>query len=399
MSRCNLCGGNISDRNDSRFCVYCNSTFHKGCITKHFYSEKSCPVCRVKMSLMFMRRGFPPAVKEEPSPVETRKPELPSQPPLERMTAQREIRELERRPEERPRVPTPRGYTPARPGSTERLDRTKKLPYRKGYTGGKSIKDMLSEAVAILKGNPIIVIPYLIPFILLYVGILVGYGQFISVQDQPNLMDESEPSPLGEWVSVYTKEFESNSIDESQSKYDPSFSYRFFSTYPELTSIIGVLYMIFSVISVSTAVGMTYFSIEGKMITLSGIWKEIGIKRLVMLLVANLLVAILIRIPRMLLFSVFSISILVLIFITELVLGMFFVFINQGIIIDYLGVGATIYNSCIVVKRNFLSILILMLFFTFITDVVDVSIIRNILEISVTLYSPVAFTLLYYDRT
>ena len=136
--------------------------------------------------------------------------------------------------------------------------------------------------------------------------------------------------------------------------------------------------MIFSVISVSTAVGMTYFSIEGKRITLSGIWKEIGIKRLVMLLVANLLVAILIGIPRMLLFSVFSISILVLIFITELILGMFFVFINQGIIIDYLGVGATIYNSCMVVKRNFLSILILMLFFTFITDVVNVSIIKNI---------------------
>lgn len=314
------------------------------------------------MSLLFMRRGFPSAVKEEPDTREATKAELPSHPTVEKRPVQREIREPEwRKPERRPRVSAPRSYTPARPRSTDRFGRRS----RKGYSRGKSIKDMLSEAVGILKENQIIVVPYLIPFILLFIGNLVGFGQFISMQEQIN----------------------------------PDFFYRFFLAFPAFASIIGILHWVFSIIAVAIAVEMTYFSVQGKNITLSGVWNEIGTERLGMLLVANLILVIVVGTPRMLVFPIFSISKFVLIFIIELILGMFFIFVFQGIIIDYLGVGATIYNSCKVTKRNFLSILILVLFFTFVTDTVDVPIIKEVLEISVALYSTVAFTLLYLDRT
>lgn len=69
MSRCSLCGGEILDRRDSRFCVYCNSTFHRSCIIEHFFHNKYCPVCKEKMSFLFMRYGSPskPAIDEKPS--------------------------------------------------------------------------------------------------------------------------------------------------------------------------------------------------------------------------------------------------------------------------------------------------------------------------------------------
>ena len=67
------------DRSDSRYCVYCNSTFHRGCITDHFYRNKYCPVCNKHMSLIFMRIGEPPepSVKKREVPSEIRKPKWP----------------------------------------------------------------------------------------------------------------------------------------------------------------------------------------------------------------------------------------------------------------------------------------------------------------------------------
>jgi len=360
------------------------------------------------MSLLFMRRGFPPVVKEEPAPREATKAEVPSYPPVEKRPVQREIREPEwRQPERRPRVSAPRSYTPARPRSTDRFGRKS----RKGYPRGKSLKDILSEAVGILKENRIIVVPYLIPFILLFIGSLVGFGQFISVQDQFLPTEQLESMYGEELESMYGEELESMYGEELRSilteqwesmygeEYSPNFSYRFFSVFPTFTSIIGILHWVFSVIAVAIAIEMTYFSVQRKKITLSGVWNEIGTERLAMLLIVDFILVILIGIPRMLVFPIFSISKFVFIFIIELTLGMFFLFVFQGILIDYLGVGATIYNSCKVAKRNFLSILILVLFFTFVTDAVDVSIIKEVLKISVALYGTVAFTLLYLDRT
>ncbi|MBU7044752.1 MAG: hypothetical protein HXS47_14260 [Theionarchaea archaeon] len=79
MSQCSLCGGEILDRNDARYCVYCNSTFHRSCIIEHFYRNKYCPVCNKKMSLIFMRYGLPPepSVKKKVIPSEIRKPKWP----------------------------------------------------------------------------------------------------------------------------------------------------------------------------------------------------------------------------------------------------------------------------------------------------------------------------------
>lgn len=79
MSQCSLCGGEILDRSDSRYCVYCDSTFHRGCIVDHFYRNKYCPVCNKKMSLIFMRYGEPPepAIKKRPIPPDIRKPKWP----------------------------------------------------------------------------------------------------------------------------------------------------------------------------------------------------------------------------------------------------------------------------------------------------------------------------------
>ena len=79
MSRCRLCGGEIQDRSDSRYCVYCNSTFHRECITDHFYQNKYCPVCNRKMSLIFMRIGEPPEPisKKREVPLEIRRPKWP----------------------------------------------------------------------------------------------------------------------------------------------------------------------------------------------------------------------------------------------------------------------------------------------------------------------------------
>ncbi len=79
MARCSLCGGEILDRSDSRYCVYCNSTYHRSCIIEHFYRNKYCPVCNKAMSLIFMRYGLPPepAVKKRSIPKEIRKPTWP----------------------------------------------------------------------------------------------------------------------------------------------------------------------------------------------------------------------------------------------------------------------------------------------------------------------------------
>lgn len=79
MNRCSLCGGEILDRTDSRYCVYCNSTFHRGCIIDHFYRNKYCPVCNKPMSLIFMRYGLPPesAIKKRAMPKEIRRPKWP----------------------------------------------------------------------------------------------------------------------------------------------------------------------------------------------------------------------------------------------------------------------------------------------------------------------------------
>ncbi len=67
------------DRSDSRYCVYCNSTFHRSCIIDHFYQNKYCPVCSKKMSLIFMRYGEPPQpkIKKREIPKEIRKPTWP----------------------------------------------------------------------------------------------------------------------------------------------------------------------------------------------------------------------------------------------------------------------------------------------------------------------------------
>jgi hypothetical protein len=67
------------DRSDARYCVYCNSTFHRSCIIEHFYRNKYCPVCNKKMSLIFMRYGEPPrpTVRKRAVPEEIRKPKWP----------------------------------------------------------------------------------------------------------------------------------------------------------------------------------------------------------------------------------------------------------------------------------------------------------------------------------
>jgi hypothetical protein len=85
MSQCSLCGGEILDRSDSRYCVHCQATFHRSCIIDHFYRNKYCPVCNKKMSLLFMRFGEPPqpTSKKRPLPHEIRKPKWPQ---LERRT-------------------------------------------------------------------------------------------------------------------------------------------------------------------------------------------------------------------------------------------------------------------------------------------------------------------------
>ncbi|MGC1120210.1 MAG: hypothetical protein WBA22_03870 [Candidatus Methanofastidiosia archaeon] len=79
MSQCSLCGGEILDRSDSRYCVHCQATFHRSCIIDHFYRNKYCPVCNKKMSLIFMRFGEPPqpTSKKRPLPREIRKPKWP----------------------------------------------------------------------------------------------------------------------------------------------------------------------------------------------------------------------------------------------------------------------------------------------------------------------------------
>lgn len=59
MCQCSLCGREILDHIESRFCVYCNSTFHRSCITEHFYHNKYCPACKERMSLLSMCYGLP----------------------------------------------------------------------------------------------------------------------------------------------------------------------------------------------------------------------------------------------------------------------------------------------------------------------------------------------------
>ncbi len=319
------------------------------------------------MSLLYMRRGLSPTTKKPP-PGEIKKARWPSESVGEK-PVQREISKTQHTyPERRARVSSDT-YVPPRPERADRFgEKPRKIPYRRDYAGGRSLKDILSEAANILRENRIIVVPYVIPLILGYIGVFVGAGQFVS-------------------------------IENLQSVHNSEFLFILAYVFSDFMSVIGMLYWIFNVITAAIAIEITYLAIQGKRVTLSRAWNEIGTERLILLLIADIILTIIFRIIELIEIPGSFILTFIFIFVGELILGMFFIFIAQGIIIDYLGIGATFYNSFKVAKRNFFSILILVLFFTFVTDAVDVPVIRNILEISVALYSIVAFTILYLDRT
>jgi len=70
---CTLCEREIRD--NSVYCERCNATFHRACIVEHLYSNRFCPACREKLSLIDLQYGEPSVRRS--IPIEIRKPQWP----------------------------------------------------------------------------------------------------------------------------------------------------------------------------------------------------------------------------------------------------------------------------------------------------------------------------------
>lgn len=220
----------------------------------------------------------------------------------------------------------------------------------------KGIGKILSEALDVISGNPMIILPYIIPVIIVVIGIFVAAGAFLT--------------------GAFLTGFEA----------DPQWAI------DNLLAILGVAFgvflfaWIFGVIADAFAISITYNAMQGKKVTFSEAWDQIGVEKIIILLVVLIISGILVILG------------LLALCIGALIVAVLLAFLGQGVIIDNLGFG-TFGNSYNIAKNNFFDILLLViiLFVPWIL-VGFVPLIGGILRILVEMYAVVAFTILYLDR-
>jgi hypothetical protein len=222
----------------------------------------------------------------------------------------------------------------------------------------KSIGNILSEALDIIAGNPMIIVPYLIPVILMLIGAVVAVEAFV---------------PEG----VMRPGFE----------FDPEFFLDTALAFAGFATVFGVLAMIFSVVADAFAIDITFNATQEKKVSLSEAWGHIGFGKVLVLLIVFIIATILTILGALILCIGFLIAMILLIF------------VMQGVVIDDLDIGATFSNSYNIAKDNFFDILILVLIFFILEVIVSiVPAIGGILAIFVGIYATVAYTVLYLDR-
>ncbi|MBU7024302.1 MAG: hypothetical protein HXS40_09065 [Theionarchaea archaeon] len=225
----------------------------------------------------------------------------------------------------------------------------------------KGIGAVLSEAMDIIGKNPIIIVLYLIPVILVLIGLFTAVGLFIPREAIRSGFRGFEVSP----------EF---FLDRALS-------------FLGFVSIFGVLGWIFGIVVDAFAIRITYNATQGKKLSLSEVWNEIGVEKILILAVAAIIVAIL----TILGFFVFCIG--------ALIVMILLIFVKQGIVVDDLDLGATFSKSYNIAKENFFDILILVLIFFILGLILGVvPWIGPILNVFVGMYAMVAYTVLYLDR-
>ena len=222
----------------------------------------------------------------------------------------------------------------------------------------KSIGNILSEALDIITGNPMIIVPYLIPVILTLIGAFAAIGMFV---------------PEG----VMQPDFE----------LDPGFFLDNALAFVGFASIFGVLSWIFGVVADAFAIDITFNATQEKKVTLSEAWGQIGFGKILVLLIVSFITLILT------ILGFFALCI------GALIVMILLIFVMQGIVIDDLDIGATFSNSYNIAKDNFFDILILLLIFVVLGIIVGmIPYIGGILAIFVGIYATVAYTVLYLDR-
>lgn len=225
----------------------------------------------------------------------------------------------------------------------------------------KGIGAILSEAMDIIGKNPIIIVLYLIPVILVLIGLLTAVGLFI---------------PRGA-ISSGFRGFEVS----------PEYFLDRALSFLGFVSIFGILGWIFGIVVDAFAIRITYNATQGKKLSLSEVWNEIGVGKILVLMIAAIIVAIL----TILGFFVFCIG--------ALIVMILLIFVKQGIVVDDLDLGATFSKSYHVAKDNFFDILILVLIFFVLGLILGiVPWIGSILNVFVGMYAMVAYTVLYLDR-
>ena len=225
----------------------------------------------------------------------------------------------------------------------------------------KGIGAILSEAMDIIGKNPNIVILYLIPVILVLIGTLTTAGVFV----RQNVMR----SAFGGF------------------EVDPEYFLDRALLFLGFASVFGILGWVFGIVADAFAIRITYNATQDKRLSLSEVWNEIGTGKILILLVASIVVAIL----TILGFFVFCIG--------ALIVMILLIFVKQGIVVDDLGLGATLSKSYNIAKDNFFDVLILVLIFALLTLFLGwLPWIGSILSIFVGMYAVVAYTLLYLDR-
>jgi hypothetical protein len=140
---------------------------------------------------------------------------------------------------------------------------------------------------------------------------------------------------------------------------------------------------------------MTYNVIRRRSVTLLEAWEQTT-NKLATLLIVNIILTIALTMTETMLLYFDS---FILPLIGNVLLSIFFIFINQGVMLDDLDISATIVNSCRIAKGNFFSILILILFFIFAPMLVDFPLIEGVLNIPLELFFTVTFTIFYLDRS
>jgi len=226
--------------------------------------------------------------------------------------------------------------------------------------GKKGIGDILSEALDTIGKNPMIIVLYLIPMVLSLIGVFVAWGRIAPIREISNISDFS--------------------------KFDYSMFYKNALALIGFSSILGIIAWIVGIIAAAIAIYMTYNSVQGKQITLSEAWNAIKGKILI-LIIASIITAILIFL------GFFALCI------GALIVMILLVFVNQGIVIDNLDIGATFHNSYNIAKSNFFDILILLIIFFVLGAIVGwIPYIGVILSTLIEMYGVVTYTILYLNR-